>query len=256
MSKALENKVAIVTGAASGIGKETSLLFAKEGCKVIAADIHLENLRELEREVLANSGDIGIIQIDMSKESEIQKMIQFTLDTYGQINILVNNAGIMDNFESIAEVSNETWERVFKVNLDGPFKAIRGVIKEFVRQQKGNIINISSICGLNGGRAGVAYTASKHALVGLSKNTGYLFAKQGIQCNCIAPGAVETNIGSTIDQTKITELVKDRILSGMVLNPRTGKPQEIAQIALFLASEKSSFINGSVIISDGGWSAY
>lgn len=256
MSKSLENKTAIITGAASGIGRETALLFAKEGCKVVAADIQLEKLRELELQALDNSVDIAVIQIDISKENEIQKMIQFAKDTFGTIHILINNAGIMDNFESIADVTNETWEKVFKVNLDGPFKAIRGVIKEFIKNQNGNIINMSSVGGLNGGRAGVAYTASKHALVGLTKNTGYLFAKQGIQCNCIAPGAVETNIGSTIDQSKITELIKDRILSGMVLNPRTGQPQEIAQIALFLASDKSSFINGSVIVSDGGWSAY
>jgi NAD(P)-dependent dehydrogenase (short-subunit alcohol dehydrogenase family) len=256
MSELLNNKVAIVTGAGSGIGKEISMLFAKEGCKVVAADIHLGDLRNLEKEIAQNNGDVAIIEIDISKEPDIFKMIQFARDTYGNIDILVNNAGIMDNFESIADVSNETWDKVFKVNLEGPFKTIRGVIKEFIKQQKGNIINISSIGGLHGGRAGVAYTASKHALVGLTKNTGYLYAKQGIQCNCIAPGAVETNIGSTIDQSKITELVKERILSGMVLNPRTGKPDEIAQIALFLASDQSSFINGSVIISDGGWTAY
>jgi NAD(P)-dependent dehydrogenase (short-subunit alcohol dehydrogenase family) len=256
MSQNLLNKVAIITGAGSGIGKEISLLFAQEGCKVIASDIHFGNLKILETEVIAAGGDISILESDISIESDITKLIQFCLDTYGKIHVLVNNAGIMDNFESIAEVSNDTWEKVFKTNLDGPFKAIRGVIKEFIKQQSGNIINISSIGGLHGGRAGVAYTASKHALIGLSKNTGYLYAKQGIQCNCIAPGAVETNIGYTIDQSKITELVKDRILSGMVLNPRTGKPNEIAQIALFLASDKSTFINGSVIVADGGWTAY
>jgi NAD(P)-dependent dehydrogenase (short-subunit alcohol dehydrogenase family) len=256
MSDLLINKVAIVTGAGSGIGKEISKLFSKEGCKVVAADIHLGDLRNLEKEITQNNGDVAITETDISNETDIFKMIQFARDTYGKIDILVNNAGIMDNFESIADVTNETWEKVFKVNLDGPFKAMRGVIKEFLKQQRGNIINISSVGGLNGGRAGVAYTASKHALVGLTKNTGYIFAKQGIQCNCIAPGAVETNIGSTIDQSKITELVKERILSGMVLNPRNGKPDEIAQIALFLASDKSSFINGTVIISDGGWTAY
>ena len=109
---------------------------------------------------------------------------------------------------------------------------------------------------MNGGRAGAAYTASKFALIGLTKNTGYLFAKKGIRCNAIAPGAVETHISETIDYSKLSEEIKDRIMPGLVLNPRTGKPIEIAKIALFLASEDSSFINGSVIVADEGWTAY
>ena len=256
MTNSLENKVAIVTGSASGIGKEIAKLFAFHRCKVIAADIHDENLNLLEKESIAENLEIATIQIDISKEIDILKMLQFAKDSFGKIDILVNNAGIMDNFESIADVDNETWDKVFKINVDAPFKTIRAIIKEFLLHQKGNIINISSIGGLNGGRAGVAYTASKHALIGLTKNTGYLFAKQGIQCNCIAPGAVETSIGLTIDQSKITELVKERIFSGMVLNPRMAKPIEIAQIALFLASDQSSFINGAVIVADGSWTAY
>jgi NAD(P)-dependent dehydrogenase (short-subunit alcohol dehydrogenase family) len=256
MGNTLENKVAIVTGSASGIGREISKLFVSERCKVIAADNHYENLKILQKELIQESLEIAIIEIDISKEVDILKMVQFAKDTYGKIDILVNNAGIMDNFESIADVDNETWDKVFKINLEGPFKTIRAIIKEFLLNQKGNIINISSIGGLNGGRAGVAYTSSKHALIGLTKNTGFLYSKQGIQCNCIAPGAVETSIGTTIDQNKITELVKERIFSGMVLNPRIAKANEIAQIALFLASDKSSFINGTVIIADAGWTAY
>jgi NAD(P)-dependent dehydrogenase (short-subunit alcohol dehydrogenase family) len=129
-------------------------------------------------------------------------------------------------------------------------------VKLFLNKKSGNIINIASVGGLNGGRAGAAYTASKFALIGLTKNTGYLFAKKGIRCNAIAPGAIETNISETIDFSKMTEDIKDRIMPGMVLNPRNGKPLEIAKIALFLASEESSFINGSVIVADEGWTAY
>jgi NAD(P)-dependent dehydrogenase (short-subunit alcohol dehydrogenase family) len=129
-------------------------------------------------------------------------------------------------------------------------------IKLFLNKKSGNIINIASIGGLFGGRAGAAYTASKFALVGLTKNTGYLYAKKGIRCNAIAPGAVETHISETIDYSKLTEEIKDRIMPGLVLNPRNGKPIEIAKIALFLASEDSSFINGSVLVADEGWTAY
>ncbi|MEK4064824.1 SDR family oxidoreductase, partial [Paenibacillus sp. FSL H3-0321] len=121
-------------------------------------------------------------------------------------------------------------------------------------KQKGVIINVASAGGLNGARAGATYTASKHAVVGFTKNTGFMYAQQGIRCNAIAPGAVETNIGSTM--TNISQFGMGRTQPGLALNPRVGKPEEIAQVALFLASEESSFVNGTVIVADGGWTAY
>ena len=133
---------------------------------------------------------------------------------------------------------------------------MRSAINVFLPKSSGVIVNIASLGGINGARAGAAYTTSKHALIGLTKNTGYMYSKSGIRCNAIAPGAVNTNIGETIDYTKMTDLVKDRIMPGMALNPRTGEPSEIAQVALFLASDDSSFVNGAVIVVDGGWSAY
>jgi NAD(P)-dependent dehydrogenase (short-subunit alcohol dehydrogenase family) len=162
----------------------------------------------------------------------------------------------MDNFQPVGEVDNETWDRVMKVNVDGPYKAMRGAIKIFMENGSGNIINIASIGGLKGGVAGAAYTTSKHALIGLTKNTGHMYAKSGIRCNAIAPGAVATSIGETIDMTKITPMVQDRIMTGMALNPRIGEPNEIATAALFLASDDASFINGAVLVVDGGWSSY
>jgi NAD(P)-dependent dehydrogenase (short-subunit alcohol dehydrogenase family) len=162
----------------------------------------------------------------------------------------------MDNFEAVDAVDDMEWHRVFNTNIHAPYHLMQRSVKLFLNKKSGNIINIASVGGLNGGRAGAAYTASKFALIGLTKNTGYLFAKKGIRCNAIAPGAIETNISETIDFSKMTEDIKDRIMPGMVLNPRNGKPLEIAKIALFLASEESSFINGSVIVADEGWTAY
>jgi len=156
----------------------------------------------------------------------------------------------------VGELDNTMWERVMKINCEGPFKAMRSAVRVFLPKGAGIIINIASIGGINGARAGAAYTASKHALIGLTKNTGYMYAKSGIRCNAIAPGAVSTNIGDSIDYTKITPLVKDRIMPGMVLNPRTGEPTEIARVALFLACDDSSFVNATVITVDGGWEAY
>jgi NAD(P)-dependent dehydrogenase (short-subunit alcohol dehydrogenase family) len=135
-------------------------------------------------------------------------------------------------------------------------KAMRSALKIFLAKGSGSIVNIASIGGLYGARAGAAYTASKHALIGLTKNTGYIYAKTGIRCNAIAPGAVATNIADTIDMTRITALINDRIMAGMVLNAKTGEPADIAKAALFLASDDASFVNGAVLTADGGWTAY
>lgn len=254
--KKLENKVAVITGAGAGMGKAIAILFASHGCKIVAADINEERLRALEKDVKKASGNITIIKANMANEEDIDAMIDLARSTYGTLDILVNNAGVMDNFQPVGEVDNATWDRVMKINVDGPYKAMRSALKIFMEKGSGNIINIASIGGLKGGAAGAAYTTSKHALIGLTKNTGHMYAKSGIRCNAIAPGAVATSIGETIDMTKITPMVQDRIMTGLALNPRTGEPNEIANVALFLASTDASFINGAVLVVDGGWSAY
>ncbi len=254
--KKLENKVSIITGAGSGMGKSITTLFAAEGSKVVAVDINQERLAALEKEIKAAGGEITTLIANIFLEDDIERMISTATATYGTLDILVNNAGIMDNFGSVADTDNAVWEKVMGINVTGPFKAMRSAMKIFIAKNSGCIINIASVGGLFGARAGAAYTASKHALIGLTKNTGYLYAKTGIRCNAIAPGAVNTHIGDTIDFTKITALVNDRIMPGMVLNPRTGEPDEIAKVALFLAGDEASFINGQVIVVDGGWSSY
>lgn len=254
--KKLENKVAVITGAGAGMGKAITTLFAAHGCNVVAADINEERLRTLETEVKNAGGNITTIKANMANEDEINSMIDLAKNTYGTLDILVNNAGVMDNFQPVGEVDNATWERVMKINVDGPYKAMRNAIKIFLEKGSGNIINIASIGGIKGGVAGAAYTTSKHALIGLTKNTANMYAKSGIRCNAIAPGAVATSIGETIDMTKITPMVQDRVMTGMALNPRTGEPIEIANAVLFLASNDASFINGTVLVVDGGWSAY
>lgn len=253
--KRLENKVAIITGAASGLGRAITLLFASEGAKIVASDINENALSVLKSDVVRN-GIVTTVRADMAEAEDIENMVKVAIDTYGTIDILVNNAGIMDDFSPVGDVNDQMWDRVMAINLSGPFRAMRSVLKIMLEKKYGIIVNISSIGGLQGARAGAAYTASKHALIGLTKNTGYVYAKVGIRCNAIAPGAMETNIGSTIDFTKISELVNERIMPGMVLNPRSSNPSEVANVALFLASDEASFINGAVLVADGGWSAY
>jgi NAD(P)-dependent dehydrogenase (short-subunit alcohol dehydrogenase family) len=254
--KKLENKVSVVTGAGAGMGKAIALLFAAEGSKVVATDVDQKRLDALAQEIQKNGGELTTLLANMANEDDIEKMIQLAVAKYGTLDILVNNAGVMDNFQPVAEVENSMMERVMKINFEGPFKAMRSAMKIFLAKDSGNIINICSIGGIKGGVAGAAYTASKHALIGLTRNTGYMYSKTGIRCNAIAPGAVNTSIAETIDMSKITPLVNDRIMSGMPLMPRAGESVEVAKVALFLASDDASFVNAHVCVVDGGWSAY
>jgi NAD(P)-dependent dehydrogenase (short-subunit alcohol dehydrogenase family) len=250
----LQNKVAVVTGAGSGMGKAIATLFAREGAKVIAADINLDTLNEVVSGITTGGGTASAVIANVTKEIDIQNMIDTAVKTYGTIDILVNNAGIMDNFVPAGELTDALWEKVFAVNVTGPMRAIRKALPIFIKQGSGVIINIASAGGLLGSRAGASYTASKHAVVGLTKNVGFQYAKLGIRCNAIAPGAVNTNIGTTIyDPSKFG---MERAMAGISLNPRVGEPEEIARVALFLACDDSSFINGTIITADAGWTAY
>lgn len=254
----LENKVAIITGVGSGLGKAIAMLFAANGAKILAADVNTEKLSEVAKEITTAGSTVKTIYADMANATDIDAMVQAAVNNFGTVDILVNNAGVMDDFSPVADVTDAIWERVMKINLEGPFKAMRSVLKVMVPKQAGVIINISSIGGLYGARAGAAYTASKHALIGLTKNTGYMYAKLGIRCNAIAPGAMDTNISNTVDFTHLPalQLVNERIMPGMALNPRNSNPMEVAQVALFLASDDASFVNGTTITADGGWTAY
>lgn len=249
----LLNKTTLVTGAGSGMGKAIAQLFASEGAKVLATDVNQARLDDLVKEVSAKGGKIQGFKSDVSKEEEVKKMIEAAVKKFGTLDILVNNAGILDDFMPVAEASTELWNKVMGVNINGPFFACRAAVPIMLQQGKGIIINISSIGGFCGSRAGVAYTTSKHALMGLTKNIGFMYAQKGIRCNAIAPGGVNTNIGENMHPNAFGY---EKLNSGIGSNPRMGEPFEIAELALFLASDKSSYINGAIITADGGWTAY
>lgn len=252
--KRLEDKVAIITGAASGMGKAMALLFALEGAKVIVSDINQRGVDAVTSEIGSAGGTALGMVANVGKEEEVQHMVDVTKQYFGAIDILVNNAGIMDNMEPIADVTNENWNSLFAVNVNGPFFAMRLVIPIMLKQGEGIIINNASLGGLYGGRAGASYTATKHALIGLTKSTAFMYGTSGIRCNAIAPGGVKTNITSSMTHVNTFGLEKQR--AGFGLMPRVGEPEEIATVALFLASKESAFINGQVITADAGWSSY
>ncbi|NLI68923.1 MAG: SDR family oxidoreductase [Bacilli bacterium] len=250
----LKDKVAVITGAASGMGKAMALLFAKEGAKVVAADLNEEGVREVVKQIEADGGQAVAVGVNVAKEEDVANMIDTAVEKFGTLDILVNNAGIMDNFMPAHKVTDELWERVFNINLMGVMRATRKALPIFLEKGEGVIINTASAAGIAGSRAGAAYTASKHAVVGYTKNVGFQYAEKGIRCNAIAPGGVNTNIGTTMAEPD--EFGMNRAMSGSDNNPRNGEPEEIASIALFLASDESSFINGAVIRADAGWTAY
>lgn len=252
----LHNKVAVVTGAGSGMGKEIAKLFAQEGAKVVLADIAEGPLNDVVQEIKESGGTATGVVSNVAKEEDIQNLIDTAVNEFGSLDVLVNNAGIMDKMTAAADVTDELWERVFSVNVNGPMRAIRKALPIMIKQGHGVIINTASVGGLFGSRAGAAYTASKHAIVGLTKNVGYQYAKLGIRCNAIAPGGVETNIGADMANVDKSSLGLQQAMVGMGVNPRMGKPDEIAKVALFLASDDSSFVNGTVLTADAGWTAY
>lgn len=250
----LSGKVAVITGAATGMGKAIALLFGKEGAKVVAADLNLSGAQETAAQIVSQGGEAVAVLTNVAQEEDIQNMIDSAVHTYGTVDILVNNAGIMDNFVPAADVTDELWEKVLAVNTTSVMRATRKVLPIFLAKGGGIIINIASIGGLHGSRAGATYTASKYAVIGFTKNVGFQYAIKGIRCNAIAPGAVATSIAATI--TDPHPFGAERCSAGQNLNPRAGQPEEIATIALFLASDDASFINGTVLVADGGWTAY
>jgi NAD(P)-dependent dehydrogenase (short-subunit alcohol dehydrogenase family) len=251
--KTIANKVVLITGAGSGIGKSIAELFAKQGAHLMLSDIRYNNIEEVAKEIKNKGGLVSCYPADISKLQDVESLIDYTLNKYKSIDVLVNNAGIMDDFAPVEDVSDESWEKIIGVNLNGPFFTCRAIVKIFKEQKSGVIINIASIAGLTGGRAGLAYTVSKHGLIGLTKSIAYQYAGTGLKCNAIAPGGVETNIMHDLEPNPFGY---SRMKAGAGNMPEAGTPDDIAELALFLASAKSGFINGAVMVADGGWTAY
>lgn len=250
----LKDKVAIVTGAASGMGKAIAELYAQEGAKVVVSDYNFEGAKEVAEAITSNGGTAIANRTNVAELADLEQLFAETLEAFGKLDILVNNAGIMDGMEPVGEISDERWDRVFAVNTTGVMRAMRIATNLFLKQGHGVIVNNISVGGLQGVRAGAAYTASKHAVTGLTKNTAYMYAQSGIRCNGIAPGGVATNIGASM--TNISEFGMGRQMTGSGTMPRMGQPGEIAQLAVFLGSDESSFVNGQIIAADAGWTAY
>ena len=245
-----EGKCVVVTGASSGMGRKIALDFAKEGATVIAVARRLGRLEEIAKEAEGFAGKILPYQGDISLEEVNNGMIDYAVKECGKLDVLVNNAGIMDEFTPIGELTDELFNKVMAVNLNGPIYAMRKAVQVMLEQEtKGNIVNIASIGGVCGARAGVAYTASKHAIVGATKNTAYMYAGK-IRCNVVCPGGVETEVMNS--QTNISQFGVGRIMAGLDTSIPAGKVEDISTAVLYIASDDAKFMTGAEIVIDGG----
>jgi NAD(P)-dependent dehydrogenase (short-subunit alcohol dehydrogenase family) len=239
-------KTAVVTGAGSGIGKSTASRLLAEGAVVVATDISEERLSALAAE--SASDNLKTVAGDVAAASTIDAILEAA---GGAVDALVNNAGIMDGFLPTAEIDDDVWDRVFLVNVTAPMRLSRAVLPGMIERGAGTIVNVASEAGVRSGASGTAYSASKHAAIGLTKSTAFFYAPKGIRVNAVAPGAVKTNIEAPFR----SEWAAERLGPLMqVAVPPAAEPEELAAAITWLLSEDSSNINGAVLFSDGGWS--
>ena len=246
----LQSKVAIVTGGSSGIGRAIAVLFAKEGAKVIVADIRPAD--EVLSSIRMAGGTAEFIKTDVSDSTQVRHLVDETLRLFGMVDILCNNAGI-ELLKPLTETSEEELDRVIDINLKGPFLVSKYVLPHMINRKRGVIVNTASQLGVVGAEKFTAYCASKGGLVLLTKAMALEYAKHGIRINCICPGAIETPmLQREINLDKNPEKARMRFLAKHPLG-RLGSAEEIANAALFLASDKASFVTGESLMVDGGY---
>jgi 3-oxoacyl-[acyl-carrier protein] reductase len=237
--------VALVTGAAQGIGKAISLLLAKHGADIVVSDILLEKATETAKEIETMGRKAMAVRVDVSKLGDVEQMVDAILKQFGKIDILVNNAGITRD-KLILRMSEEDWDAVINVNLKGTFNCTRAVVRHMAKQRYGKIVSIASVTGEMGNAGQVNYAASKAGVIGLTKTIAREFAQRGINVNAIAPGYI---------QTPMTDVLSDKVkedLKRLIPMDRLGQPGDVAEAVLFLVSDRSSYITGHVLNVNGG----
>jgi NAD(P)-dependent dehydrogenase (short-subunit alcohol dehydrogenase family) len=246
----LKNKVAIITGSGSGIGRGAALAFAREGAKVIVADREEKTGEETVELIKKQGGESIFVKVDVSRLSDAENMVKRCLAAYGQVDILFNNAGIV-KMGALHETAEADWDQVINVNLKGVFLCSKAVIPQMLKQGKGKIVNTASIAGLVAFDQLSAYCASKGGIIALTREMAVEYASKKINVNCIAPGIIKTAM--TKDMLNDPATVQG--FSASTPYPRLGEPEDIAMAAVYLASDESDFVTGNILAVDGGWIA-
>lgn len=246
----LKNKVAFVSGAGSGIGRAVAEAYAREGAKVVISDVNVEHGEETVKAIKDNGGEAFFIKGDSSSAADNKRLVEETVAKYGSLDISCNNAGIGGPAKPTGEYEPEDWDKVIALNLSGVFYACRYQIEQMLKNGGGSIVNIASIHGTVAAPNSPAYTASKHGVVGLTKNIAVEYGQKNIRCNAVGPGYIETALlKNNMDDNGLKAIAAKSAMN------RLGTPEEVAELVVFLSSEKSSFTTGSYIIADGGYTA-
>ncbi len=245
----LDSKVAIITGAGSGIGRETALLFAREGARVVVADYMSEAGEETARQIRENGGDTVFVKTDVTKAGDAERMVKETVERYGRIDILHNNAGIMGAVAFVGDTAEEEWDRVMSVNLKGVFLCSKYAVRAMVEGGGGVIVNTASAMGLVGLPGNATYSAAKGGVIQFTKSMALEYASSNIRVNCICAGWIDTPMNWQLGEHIVNWSMRETPMG------RWGRPEEIAQAALYLVSEESSFVTGATLVIDGGWVA-
>jgi NAD(P)-dependent dehydrogenase (short-subunit alcohol dehydrogenase family) len=248
----LNGRSVIVTGAGSGIGRAAALAFAAQGDRVVVADLDAEGAAAAVKEIEQAGGTAVAVTGDLSEQPVVDRVAATAVERFGGVDVLVNNAGIMDRMSAPADVSDAEWERVIRVNLTAPFLLTRAVLPHMLAAGRGAIVNTASEAGLRGSAAGAAYTASKHGVVGLTKSLAVMYRKQGIRANAICPGGTRTAIAVEAEQGAHGPAALAPHFANL---GRVARPEEQAAAIVFLASDAASNINGAILPVDDGWSA-
>jgi len=240
----LQNKVCIITGAASGMGESEAIAFAQQGAKLIIADMNLEQANQVVEKIINAGGEAFAFKVDVTQFDQLKQLVEFTLEKFGRIDVLLNNAGIFDKYTNSLDTTEELWDRMFAINVKAVFNLSNLVLPKMIEQGSGAIINIASIAGLVAQMGGASYTASKHAVIGYTKHLAAVYAKHGIKINAICPGTIRTPMTAKMLETRPTDKIP---------LDRFGEASEVAELAIFLASDEARFMNGSCITIDGGY---